>query len=85
MLSAVWHDTRISLESNQKWVGGEWYEVNEMDQNNIFTPTLVIAGSKTIVRTRKYGAIGNFFSEILFSCKCFQKLNYRKRAIIIRG
>ena len=57
LLSVVWHDTRLSLESNNPNKSMNWYEVNMFDQTQIFTPTLEISGTKTIVRTRKYGAI----------------------------
>ena len=57
LLSVVWYDTRLSLESNNPNKSIKWYAVNEFDQTQIFTPTLEISGTKTIVRTRKYGAI----------------------------
>ena len=57
LLSVVWYDTRLSLESNNLNKSMNWYGVNEFDQTQIFTPTLEISGTKTIVRTRKYGAI----------------------------
>ena len=56
LLSIVWHDPRIGLEDNNPNKSNRWYEVNELDQAMIFTPTLEIGGTKTIVRTRKYGA-----------------------------
>ena len=57
LLSVVWYDTRLSLESNNPNKSIKWYAVNEFDQTQIFTKTLEISGTKTIVRTRKYGAI----------------------------
>ena len=57
LLSVVWYDTRLSLEDNNPNKSSKWYEVNEFDETQIFTPTLEISGTKTIVRTRKYGAI----------------------------
>ena len=57
LLSVVWYDTRLSLESNNPNKSINWYAVNKFDQTQIFTPTLEISGTKTIVRTRKYGAI----------------------------
>ena len=62
LLSVVWHDTRLSLESSSQNKSIKWYAVNEFDQLQIFTPTLEISGTKTIVRTIKYGAIDkNYF------------------------
>ena len=55
LLSVVWYDTRISLEDNNPNKSSKWYEVNDFDETQIFTPTLEISGSKNIVRTRKYG------------------------------
>ena len=57
LLSAIWHDTRLSLESINPNQSMRWYAVNEFDQTQIFTPTLEISGTKKIVRKRKYGAI----------------------------
>ena len=57
LLSVVWYDTRLSLEDNNPNKSSKWYEVNEFDETQIFTPTLEISGTKAIVRTRKYGAI----------------------------
>ena len=57
LLSVVWYDTRLSLEDNNPNKSSKWYAVNEYDETQIFTPTLEISGTKTIVRTRKYGAI----------------------------
>ena len=34
----------------------EWYQVNEVDKTQIYTPTLKLAGAKTIIRTGNYGA-----------------------------
>ena len=56
LLSVVWYDTRLTLESNNPNKSIKWYAVNEFDQLQIFTPTLEISGTKTIVRTIKYGA-----------------------------
>ena len=56
LLSVVWYDTRLSLESNNPNKSIKWYAVNEFDQLQIFIPTLEISGTKTIVRTIKYGA-----------------------------
>ena len=44
------------MESNNPNKSIKWYAVNEFDQTQIFNPTLEISGTKTIVRTRKYGA-----------------------------
>ena len=60
LLSIIWYDTRLSLESINPWTinpneSMRWYAVNDFDQTQIFTPTLEISGSKNIVRTRKYG------------------------------
>ena len=55
LLSVIWHDTRISLESNNPNKSMKWYGVNEFDLTQIFTPTLEISGTKKIVRKRKYG------------------------------
>ena len=49
----IWNDTRLSLESNKP--RGSWYGLTEVDQNEIYFPTLQISGAKTIQRTRKYG------------------------------
>ena len=49
----IWNDTRLSLESNKPT--GSWYGLTEVDQNEIYFPTLQISGAKTIQRTRKYG------------------------------
>ena len=57
LLSVIWHDTRLSLESIDPNQSMRWYAVNEFDQTQIFTPTLEISGTKKIVRKRKYGAI----------------------------
>ena len=43
----------LSLESNKP--RGSWYGLTEVDQNEIYFPTLQISGAKTIQRTRKYG------------------------------
>ena len=56
LLSVVWYDTRLSLESNNPNKSIKWYAINEFDQTQIFNPTLEISGTKTIIRTRKYGA-----------------------------
>ena len=45
--------TRLSLESNKP--RENWYGLTEVDQNEIYFPTLQISGAKTIQRTRKYG------------------------------
>ena len=52
-MSVIWNDTRLSLESNKP--RGSWYGLTEVDQNEIYFPTLQISGAKTIQRTRKYG------------------------------
>ena len=36
-----------------------WYGLTEVDQNEIYFPTLQISGAKTIQRTRKYGSKDN--------------------------
>ena len=56
-LSVIWHDTRLGLASKNPNKSMKWYAVNEFDETQIFTPTLEISRTKTIVRTRKYGAI----------------------------
>ena len=57
LLAVLWYDTRLGLESINPNQSLRWYAVNEFDQTQIFTPTLEISGTKTIVRKRKYGAI----------------------------
>ena len=48
---------RVDLcEINPTLCETEWYQVNEVDKTQIYTPTLKLAGAKTIVRTRNYGA-----------------------------
>ena len=61
LLSVVWYDTRLSLESNNPNKSIKWYAVNEFDKTQIYTPTLDISGTKKIVRKRKYGAIDKDF------------------------
>ena len=52
----VWHDPRISLESNDPEDQTEWFAVNELDQSRIYTPTIKIVDAKTVTRTGNYGA-----------------------------
>ena len=47
------HKCHFSLESNKP--RGSWYSLTEVDQNEIYFPTLKISGAKTIQRTRNYG------------------------------
>ena len=61
LLSVVWYDTRLSLESNNPNKSIKWYAVNEFDKTQIYTPTLDISGTKSIIRKRKYGAIDKDF------------------------
>ena len=52
-LSTWAHKCHFSLESNKP--RGDWYSLTEVDQNEIYFPTLKISGAKTIQRTRNYG------------------------------
>ena len=61
LLAVKWYDTRLSLESNDPNISITWYDVNEFDKTQIYTPTLDISGTKKIVRKRKYGAIDKDF------------------------
>ena len=46
----------LPLETKDPTEKVKWYEVNAIDQGNIYTPTLSIEGSKSISRTGKSGA-----------------------------
>ena len=47
LLSTIWHDTRIALESkNDKETLDGWYEVTDIDKVILWSPTLAIGKRK---------------------------------------